>query len=78
MGFDFAIMTCPPPINRTSYFSKKSFTIENDGYDNKQIQRGAGPWISDAGRSRHHFDAALEWADPQSPLFRASCALMGL
>ena len=27
---------------------------------------------------RHHFDAVLEWADPQSALFRASCALMGL
>ena len=27
---------------------------------------------------RHHFDAVLEWADPQSALFKASCALMGL
>ena len=27
---------------------------------------------------RHHFDAVLEWVDPQSALFRASCALMGL
>jgi arylformamidase len=27
---------------------------------------------------RHHFDAVLEWADPQSPLFKASCGLMGL
>lgn len=27
---------------------------------------------------RHHFDAVLEWADPQSELFKASCALMGL
>lgn len=26
---------------------------------------------------RHHFDAVLEWADPQSELFRASCGLMG-
>ena len=29
-------------------------------------------------RGRHHFDAVLEWADPQSALFRASCGLMGL
>ena len=27
---------------------------------------------------KHHFDAVLEWADPQSALFKASCALMGL
>lgn len=27
---------------------------------------------------RHHFDAVLEWADPQSELFGASCGLMGL
>jgi arylformamidase len=27
---------------------------------------------------RHHFDAVLEWADPQSELFKASCGLMGL
>jgi arylformamidase len=27
---------------------------------------------------KHHFDAVLDWADPQSKLFRASCALMGL
>ena len=27
---------------------------------------------------RHHFDAVLEWADPQSELFSASCGLMGL
>jgi arylformamidase len=27
---------------------------------------------------RHHFDAVLEWANPKSALFRASCALMGL
>jgi arylformamidase len=27
---------------------------------------------------RHHFDAVLEWADPRSALFRASCAQMGL
>ena len=27
---------------------------------------------------RHHFDAVLEWADPQSALFKASCALMEL
>ena len=27
---------------------------------------------------KHHFDAVLEWADPQSALFRASCAQMGL
>lgn len=27
---------------------------------------------------RHHFDAVLEWADPQSELFRASCGLMGV
>lgn len=27
---------------------------------------------------RHHFDAVLEWASPQSTLFKASCWLMGL
>jgi arylformamidase len=27
---------------------------------------------------KHHFDAVLEWADPQSPPFKANCALMGL
>ena len=27
---------------------------------------------------RHHFDAVLEWADPQSALFKANGALMGL
>ncbi len=27
---------------------------------------------------RHHFDAVLEWASPQSTLFKASCGLMGL
>ncbi len=27
---------------------------------------------------KHHFDAVLEWADAQSPLFKANCALMGL
>ena len=27
---------------------------------------------------KHHFDAVLGWADPQSELFKASCALMSL
>ena len=27
---------------------------------------------------RHHFDSVLEWADPQSALFRATLAMMGL
>lgn len=27
---------------------------------------------------KHHFDAVLDWADSQSPLFRASCAQIGL
>jgi hypothetical protein len=26
------------PINHTIHFSKKSVTMENDGYENKQIQ----------------------------------------
>ena len=26
-----------PPTTRTSYFSKKSVTMENDGHENKQI-----------------------------------------
>jgi hypothetical protein len=29
------------PINRTGYFSKKSINPENDGHENKQIQRRA-------------------------------------
>jgi len=27
-----------PPLNRTSHFSKKSITLENDGHENQQIQ----------------------------------------
>jgi L-serine dehydratase len=42
-----------PPINRTSYFSKKSINPENDGHENKQIQRRANHWLSAAGRSGH-------------------------
>jgi hypothetical protein len=42
-----------PPINRTAHFSKKSITLENDGHENKQIQRRADHWFSAAGRSRH-------------------------
>jgi len=49
-----------PPINRTSYFSKKSINLENDGYENKQIQRRANHWFSKASRSRYadHGDRA--------------------
>ena len=42
-----------PPINRTSHISKKSITLENDGHENKQIQRRADHWFSAVGRSRH-------------------------
>jgi hypothetical protein len=41
------------PINRTSHFSKKSINPENDGHENKQIQRRANHWFSAAGRSRY-------------------------
>ena len=41
------------PINRTSYFSKKSIYSENDGHENKQIQRRANHWFFEAGRSGH-------------------------
>ena len=27
---------------------------------------------------RHHFDAVLEWADPESAVFKAHCAVMGV
>jgi len=33
------------PINRTSHFSKKSINPENDGHENKQIQRRANHWF---------------------------------
>jgi hypothetical protein len=42
-----------PPINRTSHISKKSITLENDGHENKQIQRRADHWFPAAGRIRH-------------------------
>ncbi len=38
-----------PPVNRTSYFSKKSINPENDGHENKQIQRSADHWFPAAG-----------------------------
>ena len=37
-------VTCPP-INRTSDFSKESINLENDGHENKQIQRRADYWF---------------------------------
>ncbi len=42
-----------PPINRTSHISKKSINPENDGHENKQIQRRADHWFPAAGRSWH-------------------------
>jgi hypothetical protein len=51
-GTGTAHLTCPP-INRTSYFSKKSINPENDGHENKQIQRRANHLLSAAGRSGH-------------------------
>ena len=39
-----------PPTNRTSYSSKKSINPENDGHENKQIQRRADHWFPAAGR----------------------------
>jgi DNA invertase Pin-like site-specific DNA recombinase len=41
------------PLNRTSHFSKESINPENDGHENKQIQRRANHWFSAAGRGWH-------------------------
>jgi hypothetical protein len=39
-------------VNHTSYFSKESINPENDGHENKQIQRRTDHWLFEAGRSR--------------------------
>ena len=51
----------------------------------RQSQAVADHWRSQGNAcelfelpGKHHFDAVLEWAHAQSPLFKASCALMGL
>ena len=41
------------PIGRTSHISKKSITPENDGHENKQIQRRANHWIFKVSRGRY-------------------------
>jgi arylformamidase len=58
--------------------------METEDY-RRQSRDVAGHWRAQGNESelfelpgRHHFDAVLEWGDPQSPLFRASCGLMGL
>ena len=47
-------LTALLPISRTSYFSKKSINPENDGHENKQIQR----------RANHRFDGQAEAGMP--------------
>ena len=42
-----------PPITRTSHSSKKSINPENDGHENKQIQRRENHWLSAPSRSGH-------------------------
>jgi len=37
------------PIRRTRHFPKKSINPENDGNENKQIQRRADNWFPPAG-----------------------------
>ena len=34
-----------PPPNRTSHFSKKPVSMENDGHENEQVQRRADHWL---------------------------------
>ena len=41
------------PITCTSHFSKESVNPENDGHENKQIQRRADHWLFEASRSRY-------------------------
>ena len=62
------VVTCPP-INRTSHFSKKSINLENDGHENKQIQRSqiigflrqaeAGMPVKEIGRKHGFSDASF-------------------
>ena len=42
-----------PPISCTSHFSRKSINPENDGRENKEIQRRTNYWFSAAGRGGH-------------------------
>ena len=55
---------------------------ETDDY-RLQSQEIADYWQSHGNRAelivlpgRHHFDAVIEWADPDSALFKANCALI--
>ena len=41
------------PINRTSYFSKKSINLENDGHANQANTAKSRSLAFEAGRSRH-------------------------
>ena len=41
------------PINCTVHFPNKYINPENDGYENKQIHRGADHWLSAPGRGRY-------------------------
>ena len=57
---------------------------ETDDYK-RQSREVAAYWQSHGNRAeffelagRHHFDSVLEWADPQSALFRATLAMMNL
>lgn len=38
-----------PPASRTNLNSRKSVTMENDGYEEEQIQRRANHWVHQAG-----------------------------
>ena len=57
---------------------------ETDDYK-RQSREVAAYWQGQGNRAeffelagRHHFDSVLEWADPQSALFRATLAMMNL
>ena len=57
---------------------------ETDDYK-RQCREVAAYWAAHGNavevfelKHRNHFDAVLEWADPQSALFRANRAMMGL
>ncbi len=47
-GSDFAHIDLPPG-SRTNLNSRKSVTMENDGYEEEQIQRRANHWVHQAG-----------------------------
>ena len=57
---------------------------ETEDYQ-RQCRKVAAHWTGHGNaveafelKRRNHFDAVLECADPESALFRPSCAMMGL